>query len=509
MDHLLAVSIALPLGSALIVGLIPGRWAGAVWRTGLILAGCELLLVSWLCAHFDPQISGRQWIERWAWMPSLGIDFHVGVDGLNLPFMVLTTLLSLLSLGNSEREKGVYVAVLTATGAAIGAFAAIDLFLFCFCYELVLVSLLLLIGGWGGAHRRHAVSRMLHILSGSALLWIAVLYLAHLYQQTAGEISFALSDWRDLDLPLGVQKWLLGGFLAGFSLCMGLVPLHTWLREAQIQAPPAGRVLLAGVWLNIGGYGLLRLCLTLFPDALSFFQDLFLWIALAGVIYGALLALGQLELKRWIVCISISQMGLVMLGISALNGPGVRGSVVLLISHGLSVTALWFIAAMCETQERSFQRERSSTVLVGCFLVAALAAAGLPGSSGFAGILLIVVGGIEGVGETALIAGLGIALLVVGVLRMGSRLRNEARSTVSNKRALITLFPLLLCIVWIGFSPQFLLETVSGPVDRMLVRVDRTIQKEKESGEAREGGADEAGGESKEESTEVRESAGK
>lgn len=502
MDHLLAACIALPLGGALIVGLIPGRLARAIRGTGLALAGCELLLVLYLCVRFDPAVSGMQWAVRWTWIPALGIDFHVGADGLNLPFIALTALLAplvLLAGGNGEQGRGVHAAVLAATGAAVGAFAALDLFLFCFFCDLALVPLLLLIGGWGGARRTYALFKMLlHNLSGSALLWVAVLYLAHVHQETAGNISFALSDLSGLELPLGVQKWLLGGFFAGLAVRMGLAPLHTWLREAQLQAPSAGRVLLAGVWLNMGGYGLLRFCLGLFPQALFFFQDFLLWLALAGALYGALLVLAQVELRELIACVSTSQMGLVMLGICALNKPGIQGSVVLLISHGLSAAALLLIAGMRQSRGHDSQDgEGRGAVLAGCFLVAALAMTGLPGLSGFTGILLVLAGGIEEIGESALVAGLGAALLAIGVLRMGARLRAGARGVALNGRELMALLPLLVCVVWIGLFPRSLLNAVSGPVDQLLARVDRTVWEE--AGEAGDGGeaeVGEAGGES-------------
>jgi NADH-quinone oxidoreductase subunit M len=394
----------------------------------------------------------------------------------------------------------VYAAVLGAAGAAVGAFAAQDLFLFCFFSELALVPLLLLIGGWGGAQRRYAVSKLLlHTLGGSTLLWIAVLFLAHFHQETVGKISFALSDLSDMELPLEMQKWLLGGFFAGFAVRMGLIPLHTWLSAAQFQAPAAGRVLLAGMWLNTGAYGLLRFCLALFPDAFTFFQDLLLWTALAGATYGALLSLTQTELKELVACVSVSQMGLVMLGICSLNGPGVKGSVVLLISHGLTAAALLLIAGTGERRGPDSQDEKgSNAALSGCFLVAALAAIGLPGLSGFAGILLILAGGIEEFGESALVAGSALALLAVGVLRMGARLRDDARGAALNRRELIALLPLLLCVVWIGLFPQTLLNAVGEPVDQLLVRADRTAREE----------AGQAGDERKEGSTEARESAG-
>ena len=519
MEHLLAACIALPLGGALVVGLIPGRLAGVIRGAGLIIAGCELLLVAYLSVCFDPTISGMQWAMRRAWIPTFGIDFHVGVDGLSLPFIALTTLLAflLLAAGNAESNRGVHAAVLATTGAAVGAFAALDLFLFCFFCELALISLLLLISGWGGKRRRYAISKMLlSNLIGSVLLWIGVFYLAHLHQEIAGNISFALADLSGLELPLEMQKWLLGGFFGGFAVRMGLVPLHTWLHEAQIQAPSAGKVLLAGVWLNTGGYGLLRFCLGLFPDALFYFQDFLLWLALAGAVYGALLALVQVELRALIACISASQMGLVMLGICALNGPGIQGSVVLLISHGLSIAVLLHIAGMREARGMGSQDEQGSSVaLIGCFGVTALALTGLPGLSGFTGILLVLTGGIIGVGESALVAGLGVALLAIGVLRMGARLRGGAPGIMPNGRGLLGLLPLLLCIVWIGIFPRTLLNAVSEPVDQLLVRVDREIWEGAGEAEASDAGgeggmeASEAGDGSEAESTEAEEAAGK
>ena len=491
MDHLLCICVFLPLGGALLLIVLPGEREKLLKGAALSVALVELLLTLALCWRFDSGTTGMQYVERYEWVAALGIYFHIGVDGFSLPLIALTALLAPLALlaswkAAADVAKGVAVAVLTTTAAIIGALAALDLFLFYAFFEFSLLPLALLVCGWGGERRIHAaVKFVLHSLAGSLPLLIAIVYLANYHREAVGTVSFDALALRDLVIPLTAQKWLFLAFFFGFAVRMPLVPLHTWLPHIQVQAPISGSILLAGAWLNVGAYGIARFCLTLFPEAFCAFQDYVAGLAILSVFYGALLSLAQTDLKRLIACVSVSQIGLVLLGICTLNAQGLQGSAVQMVSHGLVATTLLLAAGMFQERRKDLdigQRvglARGMPVLAACLLVAALAGAGLPGLSGFVGTFLILLGAHKTFGPGALLVAFGVVLMAACLLRLfqrtargnqGSEEKGEKRAL--EKREMAALLPPILCLIGIGLYPSPLLKAVEKPVDQMLIRID-------------------------------------
>jgi len=481
MDNLLCTCVLLPLLGVLVLAVVPGRREGLIRGVALALALAELLLCLLLWLRFDSGMPEMQFVARYAWIPALGIHFHLGLDGFSLLLIVLTALLAplavLSSWGAGERHaKGLAIAVLLITASLVGAFAAQDLFLFYAFFEFSLLPLFLLVGGWGGERRVFAaVKLVLHSLSGSLLMLVAILYLANFHREAVGTLSFDLVSLYELSIPLAAQKWLFLAFFVGFAVRVPLVPLHTWLPETQTQAPTAGSVMLAGTWVNVGAYGLLRFCLPLFPEAFDFFQSYAVGLAVLGVLYGGLLALVQTDLRRLVACASVSQMGLVVLGVCTLNAPGLQGSAVQMVSHGLSAAALFLLMSMVQEGRETAPGSGPApgrSALAACLLVAALAVMGVPGLSGFVGEFLILVGALKAFGPGALVAALGGVLAAAAMLRMFQRAAWRTaggRERDLRRRQMAVLLPLILGIAWIGVYPRPLLNAVETSVDQILV----------------------------------------
>ena len=494
MEYLLTACIWLPLGGALILVLLPSEREGLARELALTMAGVQLLMTIAIGARFDAAVSGVQFVARREWIPALGISFHIGVDGLSLPFVGLVALLGfaglLASRPRAEGMKGVSIAVLTAMGALTGCFVSLDLFLFYTFFEFAPLPLFFLIGIRGGTSRIYAAVRFLfYAASGSFPVLIAILYLADFRRLAVGTLGFGLEELVGLPLPLETQQWLLLAFFVGFAVRGALVPLHTWLAEAEGRAPVAGAVLLAGGWLSLGGYGLLRFCPYLFPDAFLHFRLYFFGLALCGLSYSAILILVQRNRRGLIACFSICQMGLVLLGISSLQLAGMQGSGLLLLSHGLIAAALLLLVDMLERRERDGDERvkgwalPSRPVLSVCLLIAVAAAVAFPGLSGFAGLLPVVLGGYEAFGFIALVSGFGIYLLSVGLLPLlangsGGAVERSTEPADLHWREGVAVLPLLLCIVCIGLFPRPLESAFEEPFSQVLTRIDSAEERE-------------------------------
>jgi NADH-quinone oxidoreductase subunit M len=502
MEYLLTACVWLPLGGALILALLPSGREGLARGLALAVAGIQLLMTIALGVRFDAAMSGAQFAARWDWIPALGISFHIGVDGLSLPFVGLVALLGfaglLASQPQAEGMRGVSIAVLMAMGALTGCFVSLDLFLFYAFFEFAPLPIFFLIGIRGGTARIYtAVKFLLYAASGSFPVLIAILYLADFRRLAVGTLGFGLEEFTGLMLPLETQQWLLLAFFVGFAVRGALVPLHTWLAEAEGRAPVTGAVLLAGGWLSLGGYGLLRFCPSLFPDAFLHFRLYFFGLALFGLLYSAILILMQRNRRGLIACFSMCQMGLVLLGISSLQFAGMQGSGLLLLSHGLIAAALLLLVDMLERRERGGEEGTkgwalsSQPVLSVCLLVAVAAAAAFPGLSGFAGLLSVVLGGYEAFGSIALASGFGICLLAVGLLRFlatGSGGAEERRTEPVDLhwREGVAVVPLLLCIIGIGLFPRPLYSALEEPVSQILAVIDSAEGRAEEDAEGTE-----------------------
>ena len=400
--HLLSVLIFFPLVGvlAIVVGGremsdTTARWL-ALFVT-LVTFGLSIAVLG----RFDHSDPGFQLVEQASWVPSVGLQWIVGVDGISLWLVLLTTFLfpvSVLASWTVTTDVRRYmIAMLVLETAVLGTFLALDLIVFFIFFEALLVPMYLLIGGWGGERRVYAALKFfLYTMAGSAFLLVAILFL---YAHT-GASTFDLRTLADASATLQVQtaRWLFLGFFIAFAVKVPVFPLHTWLPDAHTEAPTAGSVLLAGVLLKVGAYGMIRFTLTLFPEAAKHFATAVSILAVIGIIYGAVCALGQRDVKRLVAYSSVSHLGFVVLGLFALTEQSVTGGVLQMVNHGLATGALFLLVGMVYERTHTRQLDKMGGLasqmpwLLGFFLFAVFASAGLPGLSSFVGEFLVIVG---------------------------------------------------------------------------------------------------------------------
>jgi len=404
---LLTAIVFLPLAGAVLLLLVGGRdgerddlvrWLAL----GVSLAVFLLTLVLW--AGFDPASAEYQFEESYAWIPRFGISYDVGVDGISLLLVVLTGFLTPLALLGSWGSVTKKVAVfsffmLALESAMLGVFVAVDLFLFYVFWDAMLVPMYFLIGIWGYDQRIYAaVKFMLYTMAGSVLMLVAILGLAFLHSTATGAYSFDLLRLYALDIAPETQTWFFLAFTVAFAIKVPLFPFHTWLPDAHVQAPTAGSVILAGVLLKMGTYGLLRFSFPLFPEAAAYFAPWLAGLAVIGIVYGALVAMVQPDMKKLVAYSSVSHLGFVVLGICAMNTQGVQGAIYQMVAHGVSTGGLFLMVGMLSDRRHTrliseFGGLKAVTPkLTAAFLIVTLASIGLPGLNGFVGEFLIMLG---------------------------------------------------------------------------------------------------------------------
>lgn len=444
-----------------------------------------LSLLLW--ARFDPAQASHQFVESVPWIPSLGIAYLVGIDGVSLFLVLLTaflTPLTVLASWESAREReGVYYPLLLALEALlIGVFLAIDVFLFYVFWEAVLVPMYLLIGIWGGRRRVYAATKFfLFAMGGSAFLLLGILICYHLHGVQAGTPSFDVRTWQGLVMSNELQRWLFLAFFVGFAVRVPIFPLHVWLPDAHREAPTAASVFLTGILLEIGVYGLLRFSLPLFPEGARTFASAILILAVLGVLYGALVAMVQPDLKRLAAYFSLSNLGLVVMGIFSFDVAGVEGAVYQMLSHGVSTAALFLLIGMLYERRRTYTIEdfgglkQSMPRFAGVFSIVLLSCMGLPGLNVFVGEFLILRGTFRSARPLAIVAGVGVLLTAVYLLRTYRRvwwgeIRDPANAELKdfNRREGLIVIPLLLLIVWMGVAPGSFLRTIDGTAERLI-----------------------------------------
>jgi len=430
--------------------------------------------------------------EALGWIPSFGITYDLAIDGISMPLVLLTVLLlPLVFLGTwngiGRHWKGYAVSMLLLTTGMLGALVAFDLFLFYVFWEVMLVPMYLIIGIWGGERRVYAaVKFFLFTMAGSLLMLLAILWLAWSYRELAGEWSFAYQDLLRLDLPMGPQMWLFAAFALAFAIKVPMFPFHTWLPDAHVEAPTGGSVILAGVLLKLGTYGFLRFGLPLFPHASEAARPVLLTLALAGVLYGALVAWAQTDMKKLVAYSSIAHLGFVMLGLLALDAVAWEGALIQMVNHGLSTGALFFLVGMIYERRHTkkfadFGGLATSMPIFAFFLVfSALASVGLPALNGFVGEFLILVGSYRTLGWWAVAATFGVVLAALYLLKMvrdtvwGPITHEENRNLADlGVREVLTLAPLCLLMLVIGVAPEGFLAPSRPDLQQTLAPPDR------------------------------------
>ncbi|HEY2816224.1 MAG TPA: NADH-quinone oxidoreductase subunit M [Casimicrobiaceae bacterium] len=401
---LLNLLLFLPLiGIALLVVVSP-RDEDRMRRLSLGVMIVQLLLAAYLYARFDGATPGLQFETRVPWIAGWGVYYQIGLDGMNLLLVLLTAFLGPLVVAGSftaikKDVKLFYAMVFLIQFTMLGTFLAQDLFLFYLFWEAMMIPMFLIIGIWGGERRIYATLKfVLYTAFGSIVMLAAVIYLVYALHETTGVTSFAFADLYRVRLPVSVQTLLLSAFALSFAIKVPIVPLHTWLPDAHVEAPTAGSVILAGVLLKMGTYGFLKLGFPLFPDATEAFTPVIMTLAVASILYGACLALVQTDIKKIIAYSSISHLGYVMLGLISLDLIGIQGAIVQMVSHGLTAAGLFLMVGMI--YERCHSRDlaaygglaKALPVYSVFFMILTLASIGLPTTSGFTGEFLVLLG---------------------------------------------------------------------------------------------------------------------
>jgi NADH-quinone oxidoreductase subunit M len=435
---LLNVVLFLPLAGIAAIVALPARQDEPVRRLSLAVMLVQFAITAWLYARFDAAAEGLQFETRLPWIASWGVYYQIGLDGYNLLLVLLTAFLGPLVVASAftaiqKDVKLFYAMVFALQFAMLGTFLAQDLFLFYLFWEAMLIPLFLIIGIWGGARRIYATLKfVLYTAFGSILMLAAVIYLVYSLNATTGVTSFAFTDLYRSELPLHVQTVLLAAFALSFAIKVPIVPLHTWLPDAHVEAPTAGSVMLAGVLLKMGTYGFMKLAFPLFPDATRLLAPVFGTLAVVSIIYGACLALVQTDIKKIIAYSSISHLGYVMLGLVSLDLLGIQGAMIQMVSHGLIAGGLFLMIGMiyerCHTRELAAYGGLAKLLPVYSvfFAVLTLAAIGLPTTSGFTGEFLVLLGAfraawpqyVHGAAYPLIVSASAVAGVVLGALYM-------------------------------------------------------------------------------------------
>src|SRR5881628_3651165 len=491
MIPLVSVVTFLPGAAGFALLFVPRRSVGVLRVASLAITVVTFVLSLPLYFGFDGDITGYQFEENRPWMPTLGAAYHVGIDGVSLLLVLLTTFLMPLALASAwgvieDRLKEFIATMLILETGMLGVFVSLDLFLFYVFWEAMLIPMYFIIGVWGGPNRVYAaVKFVLYTMVGSLLMLVAILALYYQYGAATGRYTF--------DLPVLVQYVMAPGraqnlmflaFALAFAIKVPLFPFHTWLPDAHVEAPTAGSVILAGVLLKMGTYGFLRFCLPLFPDASLWFGPLVFALAVIGVIYGAWVSTVQPDLKKLVAYSSVSHLGFVMLGIFTFTAQGLVGGLIQMVNHGLSTGALFLMVGMIYERRHTRLIEdfgglwRVVPAFSALFLVVTLSSLGLPGLNGFVGEFLILLGAFQRNPWMAALATTGIIFAAVYMLWMYQRvvfgevtLDANRRLTDLTSREWAVLVPVLVLIVWIGVYPAAFTGKTETTIEALIAQV--------------------------------------
>ncbi len=479
-DHLISWMIAVPfLGIVILAFVRDEEWIRRIaFGSTMVEFGLSLLL--W--RRFDFTKQGMQFVERLEWMPTFNIQYAVGVDGISILLVLLTALLCPLCVlcswsAITTRVRAYMSLILLVEGAMIVVFTALDLFLFFMLWELTMIPMYFMIILWGGPNRIAAgIKFVLYSLTGSLLLLVGIL---GLYLE--GGHTYDLVVLSEQTYSSTTQFWLFLALFLAFAIKMPMVPFHTWLPDAHSEAPTAGSVILAGVLLKMGGYGFLRFCLPMFPEASVKFAPYILWLSVFAIVYGGYMALAQSDLKKLVAYSSVSHMGFVTLGIFVFNSQGIQGAILQMFNHGLTTAALFI--SVGQLYDRTHSRaigdygglHKSMPKFVALFFLFSVAAFGLPGTCNFIGEFLVLVGTSYTSFAMVLLSMGGIVLAAAYMLWMLQRVAlgeptNKASAVLPDlsNRELVTVIPLAILVLWIGLYPGPLMEMMDASVTHLV-----------------------------------------
>ncbi|MEM8903085.1 MAG: NADH-quinone oxidoreductase subunit M [Actinomycetota bacterium] len=486
---LLTTMVLVPAIGALVIALMPAARTEVIRQVGVIFAAISGAISIYVLSQFETSDAGFQFVSQRSWIADLGISWHVGIDGISLFLVVLTGLLFpfvLVAITPEHDEKAYTAWILLLMSGCMGVFVALDLFMFFVFFEIVLVPMYMLIGGWGHGRRVYAATKFfLYTMLGSALMLVALLALVFISARDGLPVTFDLLELAERqNLSVETGRWLFAAFAIAFGIKVPIFPLHTWLPDAHTEAPTAGSVILAGVMLKLGTYGLIRYGLFLFPEASVWFAPAMVTLGVIGIIYGAVVATMQTDLKRLVAYSSVAHLGFIVLGTFALTSTGIQGGVLQMVNHGISTGGLFLLVGML--YERRHTREiaklrgiqKPAPIMAGVFTVVMLSSIGLPGLNGFVGEFMILIGSFPTRRWWTVVATVGVILAALYLLWAYQRVfhgepdEENARTPDLTAGEMLVMAPVLAAIVFMGVYPKPVLERIEPAVDRLVAHVE-------------------------------------
>jgi NADH-quinone oxidoreductase subunit M len=485
---ILTMLILVPMIGAVAVAITSKRRPEIVKLIALLTSVGVAAMSVWLLATFEMGEAGFQFSSQHTWIEQWGISYHVGVDGISLFLVVLTGLLfplAIVGIDPHHDEKPYLAWLLMLEAGVMGSFLSLDLFLFFIFFEIVLVPMYFLIGGWGYENRVYAATKFfLYTMFGSAFMLVGLIATAMLAREDVGRLTFDLVEIAEnADFAANTGRWLFFAFAIAFAVKVPIFPLHTWLPDAHTQAPTAGSVVLAGVMLKLGTYGFLRFGLYLFPEAAVWSRSLWLTLAVIGIIYGAIAATMQKDLKRLVAYSSVAHLGFIILGTFAFTSQAISGSVLQMVNHGVSTGALFLLVGMIYERRKTRQIaelggiQKVAPIFAAAFMIVMLSSIGVPGLNGFIGEYLILLGSFQTARWWTVVATAGVILAALYLLWAYQRVfhgepdEDNAKFPELRAKEAMVLLPFIAAIVFTGVYPKPLLDRIEPSVDALVTHI--------------------------------------
>ena len=484
------------LGALFILFFVKKQWEDGIRWTALIISLATFLISLYLPLTFDAGTAEFQWVEKAIWIERFGIQYLLGVDGISLLLVLLTTFVTVICVLASWTEITIklkpYMAMfLVVETGVLGVFMSLDLFLFYVFWEIVLIPMVFIIGVWGGVRRLYsAIKFFLFTFTGSLFMLLGILALYFYHGKLTGNYTFDATVLFENPVAPHVQRWIFLAFFLGFAVKVPMFPLHTWLPDAHTEAPTAGSIFLAAVLLKLGTYGFLRYSLPLLPNASIFFAPLMIALSIIAILYGAYVTIAQKDMKKLVAYSSVSHMGFVMLGLFVFNPEGIKGGLLQMINHGVSTGALFLLVGMI--YERTHQRMiedysgliRVMPVYGIFFLIVALSSMGMPVTNGFIGELYVLIGVYKAHWFFAIPVVIGVLLGTVYLLWMFQRvflgdiaIQRQNSLKDLGLREISAVAPILIIIFWIGLYPKPFLQVTDASVNNLVKKMEENLQK--------------------------------